>query len=66
MQYPLVILISTVQLDEQSDIAVRVHVSSDEESPQVQTWNFRLRPLDTPEDVEDYARMAVAAVCEAL
>ena len=66
MKYPLVIMITTVQLDEQSDLDVRVRVSSHEGDMQQQTWEFRMQPLDTPEDVEDYARMAIAAVCEAL
>jgi hypothetical protein len=66
MQYPLVILITTVQLDEQSDIAVRVRVDSTGSTPESHVWDFRIQPLDTPEDIEDYARMAIAATCEGL
>lgn len=66
MQYPVTMVITTVQMTEQSDIAVHVRVADKDKDGRGTTYDFRIQPLDTPEDGEDYARMATAAVCEAL
>ncbi len=66
MKYPVTMIITTVQLSEQDDIKVHVRVADKDETGTVAAYDFRLQPLDTPEHGEDYARMATAAVCEAL
>lgn len=66
MKYPVTMLIDTVQMSEQDDIYVYVRVADKNDSGSVKAYEFKIRPLDTPEDGEDYARMAIAAVCEAL
>lgn len=66
MLYPLTVNISTVQMSENSDIYVSVGTRAGGEGHEYKRTEFRLRPLDTPDDVENYVMMAVAAVCEAL
>lgn len=66
MKYPVTMIITTVQLNEQDDIKVHVRVADKDDCETVTSYDFKLKPLDTPEDGEDYARMATAAVCEAL
>jgi hypothetical protein len=66
MQYPVTMVITTVQMTEDAEIAAHVRISSGGEEKAVTTHDVRLRPLDTPEDHENYAQMATAAVCDAL
>jgi hypothetical protein len=66
MKYPVTMIITTVQMSQQADIKVHVRVADKDEAGSVSAYDFKLKPLDTPEDPEDYARMATAAVCEAL
>lgn len=66
MLYPMTVHVSTVQMSEDADIFVTVGTRAGGEGHEYKRTEFRIRPLDTPTDVENYVMMAVAAVCEAL
>lgn len=66
MKYPITMSCTIVALDGGMPVHAYVSVGESDPSPIRITLDFPLGVLDSPENLQDFARQALAAVCETL